>query len=328
MVSVFDVSQTEGKELPNIGVDELTGDVEQYKDFFAALERTSPVPIGFEKIESGAHGYYHLEEKRIAIDEGMSELQTLKTAIHEVSHAKLHDIDLNAPKDEQQVRPDRRTREVEAESVAYTVCQHYGLDTSDYSFGYVAGWSSGKELTELKGSLKTIRSAANEIINSIDEHLKEIQQEREAAQEKEILPPSLDPAVQPVVTVLWSESDKLQEGEKLSLARADTLFANLDEAHKDIPGYDKTKFRIDFTMNGEPDYYEGRQDFGDGDGGLIAHIEKYHAYYQNNDDWDSFLLHSQGKEALDADKAQRDSAPCPARSDAAQPRPKWKGCVP
>lgn len=306
VVSVFDVSQTEGKELPNIGVDELTGDVEQYKDFFAALERTSPVPIGFEKIESGAHGYYHLEEKRIAIDEGMSELQTLKTAIHEVSHAKLHDIDLNAPKDEQQVRPDRRTREVEAESVAYTVCQHYGLDTSDYSFGYVAGWSSGKELTELKGSLETIRSAANEIINSIDEHLKEIQQEREAAQEKEILPPSLDPAVQPVVTVLWSESDKLQEGEKLSLARADTLFANLDEAHKDIPGYDKTKFRIDFTMNGEPDYYEGRQDFGDGDGGLIAHIEKYHAYYQNNDDWDSFLLHSQGKEALDADKAQRD----------------------
>ena len=306
VVSVFDVSQTEGKELPDIAVDELTGDVEQYKDFFAALERTSPVPIGFEKIESGAHGYYHLEEKRIAIDEGMSELQTLKTAIHEVSHAKLHDIDLNAPKDEQQVRPDRRTREVEAESVAYTVCQHYGLDTSDYSFGYVAGWSSGKELTELKGSLETIRSAANEIINSIDEHLKEIQQEREAAQEREALPPSLDPAVQPVVTVLWSESDKLQEGEKLSLARADTLFANLDEAHKDIPGYDKTKFRIDFTMNGEPDYYEGRQDFGDGDGGLIAHIEKYHAYYQNNDDWDSFLLHSQGKEALDADKAQRD----------------------
>ena len=306
VVSVFDVSQTEGKELPNIGVDELTGDVEQYKDFFAALERTSPVPIGFEKIESGAHGYYHLEEKRIAIDEGMSELQTLKTAIHEVSHAKLHDIDLNAPKDEQQVRPDRRTREVEAESVAYTVCQHYGLDTSDYSFGYVAGWSSGKELTELKGSLETIRSAANEIINSIDEHLKEIKQEREAAQDKEILPPSLDPAVQPVVTVLWSESDKLQEDEKLSLARADTLFANLDAAHKDIPGYDKTKFRIDFTMNGEPDYYEGRQDFGDGDGGLIAHIEKYHAYYQNNDDWDSFLLHSQGKEALDADKAQRD----------------------
>lgn len=143
VVSVFDVSQTEGKELPDIAVDALTGDVEQYSDFFAALEKTSPVPIGFEKIEGGAHGYYHLEDKRIALDEGMSELQTLKTAIHEIAHAKLHDIDLNAPKDEQQPRVDRRTREVEAESVAYTVCQHYGLDTSDYSFGYVAGWSSG-----------------------------------------------------------------------------------------------------------------------------------------------------------------------------------------
>ncbi len=114
VVSVFDVSQTEGKELPDIAVDALTGDVEQYKDFFAALEKASPVPIGFEKIEGGAHGYYHLEDKRIALDEGMSELQTLKTAIHEIAHAKLHDIDLNAPKDEQQPRVDRRTREVEA----------------------------------------------------------------------------------------------------------------------------------------------------------------------------------------------------------------------
>ena len=181
VVSVFDVSQTEGKELPDIAVDELTGDVDRYKDFFAALEKTSPVPIGFEKIEGGAHGYYHLEDKRIAIDEGMSELQTLKTAIHEIAHAKLHDIDLNAPKDEQQPRVDRRTREVEAESVAYTVCQHYGLDTSDYSFGYVAGWSSGRELAELKSSLETIRSAAAEIINSIDANIAELQK----AQDKE-----------------------------------------------------------------------------------------------------------------------------------------------
>ena len=180
VVSVFDVSQTEGKELPDIAVDALTGDVEQYSDFFAALEKTSPVPIGFEKIEGGAHGYYHLENKRIAIDEGMSQLQTLKTAIHEIAHAKLHDIDLNAPKDEQP-RVDRRTREVEAESVAYTVCQHYGLDTSDYSFGYVAGWSSGRELAELKSSLETIRSAAAEIINSIDANIAELQK----AQDKE-----------------------------------------------------------------------------------------------------------------------------------------------
>ena len=181
VVSVFDVSQTEGKELPDIAVDELTGDVDRYKDFFAVLEKTSPVPIGFEKIEGGAHGYYHLEDKRIAINEGMSELQTLKTAIHEIAHAKLHDIDLNAPKEEQQPRVDRRTREVEAESVAYTVCQHYGLDTSDYSFGYVAGWSSGRELAELKSSLETIRSAAAEIINSIDANIAELQK----AQDKE-----------------------------------------------------------------------------------------------------------------------------------------------
>ena len=181
VVSVFDVSQTEGKDLPDIAVDELTGDVERYRDFFAALEKTSLVPIGFEQIPGSSHGYYHLEDKRIAIQEGMSELQTLKTAIHEIAHAKLHDIDLNAPENEQQPRVDRRTREVEAESVAYTVCQHYGLDTSDYSFGYVAGWSSGRELSELKNSLETIRSAAAEIINSIDETLAELSK----AQDKE-----------------------------------------------------------------------------------------------------------------------------------------------
>ena len=181
VVSVFDVSQTEGKEIPDIAVNMLTGDVEHYKDVFAALEKTSPVPVAFEKIEGGAHGYYHLEDKRIALDEGMSELQTLKTLIHEIAHAKLHDIDLNAPLEDLENRPDRRTREVQAESIAYTVCQHYGLDTSDYSFGYVAGWSAGRELAELKSSLETIRSTAAEIINSIDENLAELQK----AQDKE-----------------------------------------------------------------------------------------------------------------------------------------------
>ena len=214
VVSVFDVSQTEGKELPDIAVDALTGDVEQYSDFFAALEKTSPVPIGFEKIEGGAHGYYHLEDKRIALDEGMSELQTLKTAIHEIAHAKLHDIDLNAPKDEQQPRVDRRTREVEAESVAYTVCQHYGLDTSDYSFGYVAGWSSGRELAELKSSLETIRSAAADIINSIDGHTAELQKQHEA----EKAAPDLDAAQEaqsekadPPLTDLQKKADAIAE---------------------------------------------------------------------------------------------------------------------
>lgn len=183
VVSVFDVSQTEGKELPTIGVDVLTGDVEQYKDFFAALEKASPVPVAFENIEGDANGYYHQIDKRIAIDEGMSELQTLKTTIHEIAHARLHDID--APEQDEQPRADKRTREVEAESVAYTVCQHYGLDTSDYSFGYVAGWSSGKELTELKASLETIRTTAAALITEIDGHFAELTQDRAQTAEQD-----------------------------------------------------------------------------------------------------------------------------------------------
>ncbi len=306
VVAVFDVSQTEGRELPSLSANELTGDVEKYEDFFAALEKTSPVPMGFEKIEGTAHGYYHLEEKRIAIDEGMSELQNLKTAIHEIAHAKLHDIDLNAPQEEQPDRPDRRTREVQAESVAYTVCQHYGLDTSDYSFGYVAGWSSGRELAELKSSLETIRATAAEIINSIDGHFAELQKEREAAKaqeaEKEPIP---DLAAEPTVTILWSESSQLREGETIPLSRANTLIAELDEANLASPGYDKTAFRIDYVMNGQPDHYEGRQDLGDGDGSLVEHIEQYHTYYLNDKEWENYLLRNEGREALEADKEHR-----------------------
>jgi antirestriction protein ArdC len=186
VVSVFDVSQTEGKEIPTIGADILTGDVEQYKDFFAALEKASPVPVAFENIEGGANGYYHQVDKRIAIDEGMSELQTLKTTIHEIAHARLHDIDRDKEQGEDEpASPNRRTREVEAESIAYTVCQHYGLDTSDYSFGYVAGWSSGKELNELKASLETIRTTAAELITEIDGHFTELQKDREQTTEHE-----------------------------------------------------------------------------------------------------------------------------------------------
>ena len=201
VVSVFDVSQTEGKEIPDIAVNMLTGDVEHYKDVFAALEKTSPVPVGFEKIEGGAHGYYHLEDKRIALDEGMSELQTLKTLIHEIAHAKLHDIDLNAPLEDLENRPDRRTREVQAESIAYTVCQHYGLDTSDYSFGYVAGWSAGRDLAELKSSLETIRSTAAEIINSIDEHIAELQKEQAQTSEVQEVTQDAPPQEQPEIPV-------------------------------------------------------------------------------------------------------------------------------
>lgn len=198
VVSVFDVSQTDGKEIPDIAVDSLTGSVEQYEDFFKALEQTSPVPVGFERIESGAHGYYHNAEKRIALNEGESELQTVKTLIHEIAHAKLHDIDLNAPP-EQQERPSRRTREVEAESIAYTVCQHFGLDTSDYSFGYVAGWSSDKDIKELKASLETIRATASELITEIDGHFRELQQQREAAQQERPVFESLAPEQQQAI---------------------------------------------------------------------------------------------------------------------------------
>lgn len=300
VVCVYDVSQTEGKELPTLGVDELLGSVENYADFFAALEKTSPVPIAFEQIEGGAHGYYHLEDKRIALDEGMSELQTLKTTIHEIAHAKLHDIDINAPAEERANRPDRRTREVEAESVAYTVCQHYGLDTSDYSFGYVAGWSSGREMSELKSSLETIRATAAEIIDSIDAHLAEIQKEREAA------PPELDPKGEPTVTIIWSENGKLRDGETMPLSRANALFEALDAQNKDTPGYDKTKFRLDFTLDGKPEQYEGRQDLGDGEGSLIDHIEKFNAYYLNNEEWQNQLLRSEGREAMEADRATRE----------------------
>ena len=576
IVSVFDVSQTEGEPLPSIGVEELTGSVERYGEFFKALEQTSPVPIGFEDIPGGSHGYHHLTEKRIAIQAAMSELQTLKTAIHEIAHSKLHAIDPEAPAIEQADRPDSRTREVQAESVAYAVCQHYGLDTSDYSFGYVAGWSSGKDLKELKASLETIRATAHELITTIDGHLAQLQKERQAQQEqpqaapleqaaeqpdpdsvfsklppeqqqemtdsvkamlqilieadlkstgevsqgtkeaaqaqgftiagdgtleqakapqeaayrlesgeylyiqtsetgydytlygpdykeldggqldnpdlslaeagKEILAiherpagtiepltgdglddfleateqanaipqpqawngidgllngkpfmpeaspadraaalielaeknaPRLgseerqlivayaeavgdndkviglinrlceqgyelqkgqmdsfvkseieseiavanakrqiaqNPAAEPVVTILWSESPHLKDGQQMPLHEAEAVFKELDSARRherEQPGYtghwyDKTKFRIDFTMQGQPDSYEGRQDFGDGDGSLIQHIRGYHEYYAQDESWKNHVLHHEGPEAWEADKAQRD----------------------
>ena len=203
VITVFDISQTEGKEFPDLSVKPLLADVEQYEDFFAALEKASPVPIAFEQITNGANGYFSLTDKRIAIKEGVSELQAVKTAIHEIAHAKLHDVDLNAPPEEQNRAP-RHTREVQAESVAYTVCQHFGLDTSDYSFGYVAGWSSGKEMTELKASLETIQTTAKELITEIEGHFTELQQQRQAEQEQQTpvfdkLPPEQQQALSDTV---------------------------------------------------------------------------------------------------------------------------------
>lgn len=189
VVSVFDVSQTDGKELPDIIVDELKGTVENYEAFFDALKQESPVPISFEDIPGGAKGFFSPVESRIAIQEGMSEIQTVKTAIHEIAHAKLHAVkpdEKAAPED----KKDRHTKEVEAESVAYTVCQRYGIETSDYSFGYIAGWSSGKETKELKSSLDTIRKTAAEMIESIDAKLKVLLAEKAQSAEKDTEAPA------------------------------------------------------------------------------------------------------------------------------------------
>lgn len=148
----------------------------------AALAQVSPVPIGFGDISGSAHGYYDLKEKRIAVREGMSEQQTLKTLIHEVSHAKLHDFDLKAPPDER-ADIDRQTMECQAEAVAFVCCERFGLDASGYSFGYIAGWSSGRELKELRSSLEIIRNTAAEIIDSVEGCLQEMRQEVESEED-------------------------------------------------------------------------------------------------------------------------------------------------
>lgn len=215
VATVFDVSQTEGKELPSLGVDELTGKVDSYGKLLSALTETCPVPIGFEQIESGAKGYYHTTEHRIALQEGMSEAQTVKTLIHEMAHQRLHSHEKEKPREE---RLSARSKEVEAESVAYTVCQHFGIDTSDYSFGYIAGWSSGKETAELKESLGKIRDAASEMITEIEAKLNEMEKAPELA-----AVPETAPEMAPDKAVKTSGKDARQtagrEDEKSSVLR-------------------------------------------------------------------------------------------------------------
>ena len=180
-VSVFDVSQTDGKPIPELEVNELLSTVEGYEDFVQALMNISPVPIAFEDIPGDSKGYFSTAEKRIAVQENMSESQTLKTMVHEVVHSMLHDKEVNQSMDIPV--KDRNTKEVEAESVAFTVCQHFGIDTSDYSFGYIAGWSSGRNMKELKSSLDTIRKTASELITGIEGAMQELQLNREMEQE-------------------------------------------------------------------------------------------------------------------------------------------------
>ena len=182
VVNTFDISQTDGKEIPTIGVDELSGDVDRFSALMAALTEVCPVPIAFEDIPGDAKGYYSQTEKRIAIQEGMSEVQTVKTVLHEMAHQKLHAKEVVAKSDDKS----RRSKEVEAESVAFVVCQHYGIDTSDYSFGYVAGWSAGKETPELKTSLQTIRDAASQMISVIDDKLEEHSKAKETTKKKSV----------------------------------------------------------------------------------------------------------------------------------------------
>ena len=450
------------------------------------MERSSPYAISIEPILDGAKGRCFYLEQRIAVNEGMGELQTLKTAIHEVAHARLYEKNSHLAEDKQ---PDKATREVQAESVAYAVCQYWGLDTSDYSFGYIANWSSGRDLKELQASLETIRAAANDLINEMEIHLLELQQERQAQQEHaapeqaaeqpapdsvfSTLPPEQrqemtdsvkvmlqtlidadvkstgevtqgtldaiqtqgfvlsddgtlqraearqeepqawngidgllnekpmmpeaspseraaalmelaekdgprlgdgerrlimeyaeavgdndkvmelinrlceqgyemqhgymddfmksqmeseiavaraeqtiahDPAAEPIVTIIWSESPHLKDGQQMPLHEADAVFGALDSSKRfereqpDHAGswYDKTKFRIDFSFQGQPDNYEGRQDFGDGDGSLIEHIRGYHEYYAQDESWKNHVLKHEGPEAWEADKAQRE----------------------
>lgn len=174
-VTVFDVSQTDGDPLPKL-TNELTGEVKDYNLFFNILTHLSPLPIYFEEIASSAKGYCNYEERRIGIKEGMSQIQTLKTTIHEIAHATLHDR--HGDEESSVQDKDRHTREVEAESIAYVVCQHYGIDTSDYSFGYVVGWSSGREVKELRSSLESIRSTAKDMITTIDERINQLMNEQ------------------------------------------------------------------------------------------------------------------------------------------------------
>ena len=202
VVKTFDLSQTDGKELPTIGPSELVGNIEGYPELLQVLQEISPVPVSFELIDGDAKGFYHLEDKKIVVQDGMSEVQTIKTLLHEMAHEKLHDKD-NVPEAKD---ISRNGKEVEAESVAYVVCQHYGINTSDYSFSYVAGWTEGKETPELKASLDKIRQTASEFIYQIDQKME----------------------------VLMADKDQVQESAKTSSPFAQELMDKITEGAKDL----------------------------------------------------------------------------------------------
>ena len=175
-VTVFDIAQTSGEPIQTLAPELLTAAVQDFDSFMQAIQKISPVPIRFDEIDGNANGYYHNADKEIVIKKGLSESQTLKTAIHETAHAKLHDKEIM---ESLGVEKDRLTKEVEAESVAYCVCSSFGLDTSDYSFPYIAGWSSSREMKEMKASMDVIRKAAGEMIDRLTEELEIILEEKQ-----------------------------------------------------------------------------------------------------------------------------------------------------
>lgn len=274
VVPVFDLSQTDGKELPDIGVNELSGNVEDYEDFMQALAEVSPVPITYENIDGDAKGYFHITNHRIAIQEGMSQSQTVKTAIHEVAHAKLHDRERNQDIDEV-LNKDRYTKEVEAESVAYTVCQHFGIDTSDYSFGYIAGWSSDRDMKELKSSLDTIRKTASELITGIEDRLAELQKDRAKEQNKEciLLIQNDDLTKYSLVSVVGMDRQELM----------DVLSAMSEDDKLSIPAYLESKGAWTTEIGNE-----NTKEFGE-----------YHLDVRYNTDTDELLDMKEQKEIYD-----------------------------
>lgn len=175
-VTVFDIAQTSGEPIQTLTPELLTAAVQDFDSFMQAIQKISPVPIRFDEIDGNANGYYHNADKEIVIKKGLSESQTLKTAIHETTHAKLHDKEIM---ESLGVEKDRLTKEVEAESVAYCVCSSFGLDTSDYSFPYIAGWSSSREMKEMKASMDVIRKTAGEMIDQLTEELEIILEEKQ-----------------------------------------------------------------------------------------------------------------------------------------------------
>ncbi|HEY5588576.1 MAG TPA: LPD25 domain-containing protein [Candidatus Paceibacterota bacterium] len=225
VVPVFDIAQTNGKELPTL-INELDGNVNNYEYMKDSLVEVAKIPIKFEDIKNGSKGYYHLIENRVVIKEGMSEEQTIKTMVHEITHSRLHSLD------NQKDITERSTKEIEAESVAFVVSKHFGIDTDDYSFGYVASWSKDKDLKQLESSLKIIQKEANSLISEVEEKLED-KLNKDKPLEKEPNKSELSIST-PYIEIAFSEVEDrkyFNEGEKIPFEKANKRFR---EAEKEV----------------------------------------------------------------------------------------------